>query len=195
MLTPKDLVFAVLWLAASASAEVSRQPTALWAWLSGSADEALAQLDAHREIVTHVSLGGYSVGADLRLTGSPNRTLLTVLKSYDITVHPLIGGGDIATLRALFSNATATRLFAAEAAAEASRLGLGGFNIDFEPYKQGSTYADAVLFAEFTDTLAKELHNSGNAKLSIDFFSNLAFWDIGALNATTDVDYLISMDT
>ena len=31
-------------------------------------------------------------------------------------------------------------------------------------------------------------------KLSVDFFSNLPFWDLSALNSST-TDYLISMDT
>eukprot|EP00946_MAST-07B_sp_MAST-7B-sp1_P004551 g4551.t1 len=170
----------------------------LWTWLSGSQDAALAQLTANRDIVTHVSLGGYSVGADLSLSGKgPNRTILSQLKSYGINVHPLIGGGDIKTLRALFSNSTATAAFVAEAVARATSLGLAGFNIDFEPYSgnEPTTYADALLFAKFANALAKGLHESGTAKLSIDYFSNLAFWDISLLNYTTEVDYLISMDT
>ena len=180
----------------TAARDVNVGAPSLWAWLSGSADEALTQLRQNNDIVDHVSLGGFSVGHDLSLSGpGPNRTILMELKQLGIAVHPLIGGSDIKTLRALFSNESASSAFIEDSIKRAAASGYAGYNIDFEPYNEETTFSDALAFASFADKMAKGLHKSGNIKLSIDYFSNLPFWNIGALNSTTEVDYLISMDT
>jgi hypothetical protein len=48
-------------------------------------------------------------------------------------------------------------------------------------------------YATFVNTFAVALHAKGMV-LSVDYFSNLAIWDLPALNGTA-VDTLISMDT
>ena len=50
-------------------------------------------------------------------------------------------------------------------------------------------YKKIIFLKKFADAL-----HQVNKKLSVDFFSNLPFWDLGALNSST-TDYLISMDT
>jgi len=167
----------------------------VWTWLSGSTNEALDQLKKNSDIVDMVSFGGFSVSSDLKFTKNCNLTLLNAIHDLKMEPHPLIGGSNIDTLRQLFANVNnSADAFISDATSTAVSLKLSGYNIDFEPYNQGSTYADGIAFAAFADKFAKELHKHG-MKLSIDYFSNLPFWNLGALNTTTEVDTLISMDT
>lgn len=172
----------------------SSTSVSVWTWLSGSTDIALSQLKTNSEIVNQVSFGGFSVSANLTFVDNLNRTILSAIHDLTLESHPIIGGGSITALRQLFSNVNGSAdTFIAAATSTAVSLNLNGYNIDFEPYNQDSTYADGLLFASFADKFAKELHKH-NVQLSIDYFSNLPFWNIGALNST-QVDTLISMDT
>ena len=162
----------------------------LWVWISASTEEALAEVKAHSEIVGHASYGGYSVTSNGTFAGKNNANISDALKDSGVARWPLIGGGSTKTLRKLFANADE---FIHAAVAEIQREGFEGYNIDFEPYDGESTNADGLSFGIFLTKFADALHQV-NKKLSVDFFSNLPFWDLGALNSST-TDYLISMDT
>ena len=51
------------------------QPS-LWLWLSGHSEEAFSEIDAHKDIISQVSYGAYSVGSDGSLTGKVNLTII-----------------------------------------------------------------------------------------------------------------------
>ena len=162
----------------------------LWVWISGSTEEALAQVKAHNKIVSHASYGGYSVTSNGTFAGRNNANISDALKNSGVARWPLIGGGSTKTLRKLFANPDE---FIHSAVAEIQREGFEGYNIDFEPYDGESTNEDGLAFGIFLTKFADALHQV-NKKLSVDFFSNLPFWDLAALNSSM-TDYLISMDT
>jgi hypothetical protein len=60
-------------------------------------------------------------------------------------------------------------------------------------YTAGVTNADGLAYAAFVRAFAAGLHAHGK-ELSVDYFSNLAIWNLAALNGT-GADTLISMDT
>ena len=103
---------------------------------------------------------------------------------------PLIGCGSTETLRELFSNPDP---FIKSAVKEIVKSGFDGFNIDFEPYDGKGSNNDGVRYGLFLEKFAAELHKV-NKKLSVDFFSNLPIWNLGAMNSSS-TDYFISMDT
>eukprot|EP00039_Didymoeca_costata_P010752 m.145584 g.145584 ORF g.145584 m.145584 type:complete len:146 (-) comp14950_c0_seq1:86-523(-) len=50
-----------------------------------------------------------------------------------------------------------------------------------------------LMYAEFMNKFANALHSEG-MELSVDYFSNLAIWNLPAMNSTA-LDTIISMDT
>lgn len=106
-----------------------------------------------------------------------------------------MGCSNITALRLLFANPTP---FITGAIANALDLGLDGINFDFEPYSSGGgrigvTNQDGLDYATFVSAVATALQ-SHNIELSVDYFSNLAIWNLAALNST-GVNTLMSMDT
>ena len=84
--TAFSLTFIVLTVACSVLAV---QPS-LWLWLSGHSEEAFSEIDAHKDIISQVSYGAYSVGSDGSLTGKVNLTIIKELQSMQIESWPLI---------------------------------------------------------------------------------------------------------
>eukprot|EP00038_Savillea_parva_P009726 m.185453 g.185453 ORF g.185453 m.185453 type:complete len:325 (-) comp16453_c0_seq1:58-1032(-) len=170
----------------------------VWFWGSGS-DESVSGIEAHRSSL-HGATIHYSVGAGRVLPNgtyenSGNKTLIASLKSHGYIVHSIMGCGNISALRMVFDS---QEEFISDAVNGAVALGLDGINLDFEPYSAGGgrigvTNADGMRYAKFVDALAAACHAKG-LTLSLDYFSNLAIWNLGALN-DTQIDTLISMDT
>ena len=165
----------------------------LWLWLSGKQDVALQQVIAHKHIVHAVGIGGYSLQKGGTLSGAVNATLTRGLAAAGVEVHALMGGGSMAVLRSLVQSPASERAFFAAAVDEAVRANLTGFNMDLEPYSQHVTNADGLMYAGFLDRFARALH-ARQRVLSVDYFTNLPFWNLAALNATA-LDRIISMDT
>ena len=162
----------------------------LWLWLSGHTAEAMSEIQMHKGIISSISFGGYSVGANGTFAGKVNATLISQLQGMNIEAWPLIGCGSTKTLRILMSNPDAFINFAVS---EIVKQGFDGYNIDFEPYDGLSTNEDGVNYGIFLDKFAAALHKV-NKKLSVDYFSNLPIWNLGAMNSSS-TDYFISMDT
>ena len=182
-------LFTFIVLTVACSRCLAVQPS-LWLWLSGHSEEAFSEIDAHKDIISQVSYGAYSVGSDGSLTGKVNLTIIKELQSMQIESWPLIGCGSTETLRELFSNPDP---FIKSAVKEIVKSGFDGFNIDFEPYDGKGSNNDGVRYGLFLEKFAAELHKV-NKKLSVDFFSNLPIWNLGAMNSSS-TDYFISMDT
>lgn len=146
--------------------------------------------------MTDVSFGGVSIGADGTLGGTVNSSLVRLLASMGgVRSHPLISCGGAEKTRAFLGNESAVDQFIDAAVSLAASSGISGYNLDLEPYDAPTTAADAAAYASFVDKFARRLHSlKTNCTLSLDYFSNLPFWDLGKL-AATEVDYLISMDT
>ena len=76
---------------------------------------------------------------------------------------------------------------------------LTGYNLDFEPYDSpikipsSATNADGLAYAGFMRVFAEALHQH-DLELSVDYFSNLAIWNLAAMNSS-NLDTIISMDT
>ena len=186
------IISSVILISTAAASPTTDRPD-LWAWLSGHTEEAVAQIHANSDIITDISMGGYAVDASGNFAGAgPNATLVAELQALGIRVWPLIGCGSSPTLRTLFANPGP---FVAAAVKEAARLGVAGFNLDFEPYDGHGVADDGRGYGAFLKTFADALHAATPPrKLSLDFFSNLPLWDLAAMNASS-VDYMISMDT
>ena len=155
----------------------------------------MEQLKANSDIVHAVSFGAFSVAAASgmsapTLAGSVNATLQSELSALGFETHALVGCGSTPTLRQLFANPEPFITAAVQATVASNVTGL---NLDFEPYDNQATNADGLAFAAFVDRLANSLHAAGKV-LSVDYFTNNAFWSLAALNGTA-VDRLISMDT
>ena len=165
-------------------------PPKLWLWFSGHASEALSEINEHKNVIDQISFGGYSVTANGTFAGGANVTLIKQLKSFGIESWPLIGCGSTETLRALMSNPDN---FISSAVQEIENKDFQGYNIDFEPYDGKSTNQDGINYGIFLNKFANALHKV-NKKLSVDYFSNLPIWNLGAMNSSS-TDYFISMDT
>lgn len=70
----------------------------------------------------------------------------------------MITTDNIVYLRELFANPDH---FIQEAVQHAIKYNYSGFDLDFEPQKPTGNSHDAILYAEFIDKLAKELHKHG----------------------------------
>lgn len=182
-------LLALVVLTVACSRCLAVQPT-LWLWLSGHSEQAFSEINAHKDIVSQVSYGAYSVGSNGSFVGSVNLTMVKELRNMHIESWPLIGCGSTETLRELFSNPDP---FINSAVEEIIRSGFDGYNIDFEPYDGRGTNDDGVRFGQFLNNFATELHKV-NKKLSVDFFTNLPIWNLAAMNSSS-TDYFISMDT
>ena len=164
-------------------------PPGLWFWGSGS-NESIDAIVAHRTELADgppvlYSIGAGGVAANGSFTRSGSAATVARLKAANFGVHAIIGCGSIDTLRRLFSNPNP---FITAAVAAAKDLGLDGYNLDFEPYgavnlQAGVTNDDGLAYAAFIDKFAAALH-AQNMELSVDYFSNLAIWNLGAMNST-----------
>ena len=116
------------------------------ACLSGHSEEAFSEIEAHKDIISQVSIGAYSVGSDGSLAGKANLTIIKELQSMQIESWLLIGCGSTETLRELFSNPDP---FINSAVKEIVKSGFDGYNIDFEPYDGKGSNNDGVRYGEF----------------------------------------------
>jgi hypothetical protein len=184
------VVQAALLRACVAQRVEAKKSPGLWLWLSGQTDAAVEQIKSHSRIVTHVSYGGYSVSPSATFTGKTDKNMSDALRKLRVERWPLIGGGSTTVLRALFKRPDA---FITAAVKEIQKEGFDGYNIDFEPYDHKGTNNDGLEFGIFLGKFANALHAVGK-KLSVDYFSNLPVWNLGAMNSSS-TDYFISMDT
>lgn len=177
----------------------------LWFWGSASPQSLadIAKFKAELGAATptiYYSISGFSCAGG-NFTGAMNSTLVKEMTSMGIQVHATVGSSSITDLRNIFANPTT---FIKDAVRGLTSAGCAGINLDWEPYAKGMTKwtpgdGDGVLnkdgleYAEFLDRFGKALH-AANLELSLDFFSNLAIWNLPAMNASA-VDTFIDMDT
>ena len=188
------------------SAVAAGEPPGLWFWGSAS-PESLGAIKSFQGSLkakaptVYYSFGGLSVGAGGQFQGSQNATLIKEMKGMGIKVYATVGATNITTLRSIFKE---PQPYIEAAVKSAVASGIDGYNLDWEPYVKGMTKwtpgdegdvdnSDGLAYARFVDTFAKALHKE-QKQLSLDFFTDLAIWNLAALNSTA-VDTVISMDT
>ena len=190
----------------AAAVAAAAEPPGLWFWGSASA-ESLGAIKSFQAALKskaptiYYSFGGLSVGADGTFQGSQNATLIKEMKGMGIKVYATVGATNITTLRAIFKE---PEPYIEAAVKSAVSSDIDGYNLDWEPYVKGMSKwvpndegdvnnDDGLAYARFVDTFAKALHKE-KKELSLDFFTDLAIWNLAALNSTA-VDTVISMDT
>jgi len=187
----------------ASSAEVrpsGRQLPGLWFWGSGS-NESIDAIAGNQSLLrgaqVYYSVGAGSVNAsNAHFVKGGDKALIARMRGKGWKVHSIVGCGSITTLRSLFAD---PQPFISGAIENAVELGLDGYNLDFEPYDSpikipsSATNADGLAYAGFMRVFAEALHQH-DLELSVDYFSNLAIWNLAAMNSS-NLDTIISMDT
>jgi hypothetical protein len=196
----------LLCLSLLAAWAAATEPPGLWFW-GGASPESLAAIKAFstdlksKAPTVYYSFGGLSIGPDGTFKGAQNATLIKEMKGMGIKVYATVAATNITTLRGIFKD---PQPYIEAAVKSAVASGIDGYNLDWEPYVKGMTKwvpgdegdvnnDDGLAYARFVDTFAKALHQE-QKQLSLDFFTDLAIWNLAALNSTA-VDTVISMDT
>eukprot|EP01051_Picozoa_sp_SAG22_P013988 SAG22_NODE_1635_length_3925_cov_19.715107_4_plen_314_part_00 len=180
-------------------------PPGLWFW-GGADPKSLGDIAAFQKAAgsaapaIYYAVGGFSMAGG-KFGGEMNVTKNKMMSSMGIKVQGMISTSSIKDLRTVFEDPTE---FIADAVKGVVAAEVAGINLDWEPYAKGMTKwtpgdgdgvlnKDGFIYATFLDKFGKALHAAGK-ELSLDFFSNLAIWNLPAMNASA-VDTYIDMDT
>lgn len=154
----------------------------------------LAQLDAHKDILSAVSFEKYTLGPNSTLVDNNLTPVSSDIIAMGLEAWPLLSSYPhppefIDWMRTVFKD---PQPFIDQCVSEAKKYGYFGYNLDWEP-TDAVTEQDGQDYASFIQVFADGLHANG-FKLSVDVATWSVIWDYSSI-AATSADIVISMGT